>query len=228
MVVGLIAEDGIVVASDGRVRDRENKEITTDKQVKIFKLSSQCVLLPAGAVVNNIEVAMDVTAGLLASEGLVGVLEIAKKICSVFNYSKNSWTNDDPNLTFILAGYEGMTPRVFYVMRRNGQWDINVPKPNPSLGSAGQGYKGVQALLLDAYAGSNTHTVKDFDVLAAKAILHAGTSEPEAVGGSMTIWNIKSGEEIIKLNKREICVLRQKAKLDMRFKHMFGKLANYR
>src|SRR3989344_2064489 len=88
MVAGLLAKDGIVAISDGRVVD-DKKNIHTDVQNKVYDISPQCVAMPAGGVAPNMNYLMSVIKHYFTTTGKWGYSTVVREFISELNQASN-------------------------------------------------------------------------------------------------------------------------------------------
>lgn len=208
MVAGLITDEGIVCIGDGRSTDLKGAHLS-DKEVKLFRLSSHCVCMPANGLPQNIDTVMHTLQAIFKNHNFVYVDDIARKIidfCKISFQTDKYKPEDMP--TFTLVGYvrDGQ-PKLYDVRYHDNQWGIFEPSHPFML----NGYTRQDAIdiLLDGYEQSR-HSLQKASILALKAMRVAMENNPQHVGGQISLWQLLPAGSMFVLSNNEIVSLQSR------------------
>lgn len=180
LVIGIIAKDGIVLASDSRMTG----SITMNDTVrKVLKLDDHNALGVAGDGTLGIHFMETITDDLTFEKGIVNLVEqIRLKGKEKFDdYFEHQEPKDRPGLTFLIAGYTKSGEPRLYELSSN---DNFVPRPS-STGFDCTGVPYFAEYLLNRFYEKEIN-VKQAEVLAAFCIMET-SSQARGVGGDIKI-----------------------------------------
>jgi hypothetical protein len=210
-VEALVADDGIVVASDGNAYD-SNQEVIADNHIKQFELSPWCAVMAAGNINLGFPDMMAAMHEQVVESGNWHASLVAKFLRDQCNEASEmeggEWLKDD-SVMFNLAGYDYLEdgtfqPVLLALFRREGEWVLNEPVNERLMIGGAELDKWHQ--LLERKMQDVTPDLKNYNQLAATAIVNAERTDPKVVGGKITLWNIVPSTEnsIIKFTEDEI------------------------
>lgn len=209
LVVGIIAKDGVVIASDSRM----TSEITSNDNVdKILKLGEHSAVGISGDGTLGLHMLKVISEDFnYDAHGIVKLVEKFRekgkeKFEDYFSHQQDP--SRRPTLTFLIAGYEKNTNQAeIYELSSK---DNFVPRPAP-IGHACIGIPYIADYLLNRFYEKQI-TVKQAEVLAAFCIMETETQSHD-VGGDIKIASISSDKSFSTLSLREIEAIKEKNKI---------------
>lgn len=197
LVVGMIAKDGIILASDSRM----TSSITSNDRVKkIFSLNGTNALGVAGDGTLGIHFLEVISGKLKYGHGIVSLVEqlrdLGKK--KFEEYFSHLAPKDRPSLTFMIGGYtEKNEPRLYEL----NSTDNFVPRPS-STGFNCIGVPYFADYLLNRFYQSEI-SMKQAQILAAFCIKET-ESQSHGVGGDIKIASISNTKSYSEIPPHEI------------------------
>lgn len=210
LVAALIAKDGMVFISDGRVNSLDRKIIKND-QIKQFELSPLAVILPAGGASDNIEYIMSFLKRFFAAQNITNVNDVILRFVA---YCEDNVDTVPSELTpvFIVAGYNLLPagefePKIYYVSFKDGSWGVGAAVGTNTF--IAQGAKGdvVRDFLADKYSNDVDGTLHNRILLALQSIELAKRHSPESIGGQTSLWSLQPPNSIHKYSQKEVVEL---------------------
>lgn len=205
LIVGLIAKDGIVLASDSRMA---SSEITSNEHVqKIFKLNDHYAVGVSGDGTLGIHFLNLIQEELNFESGIVKLVEqirdLGKK--QFQDYYSETDPKDRPGLTFLVAGYASKNPKpIIYELSSN---DNFVPRPSPTgYGSIGIPY--ISDYLLSRFYQSEIDT-SQAEVLAAFCIMETST-QASGVNDNIKMVSFSNTKAYTELTPQQIENIKRK------------------
>ncbi len=201
LVLALIAEDGIVAMSDGRVFTN-GKALKPEKedQLKIFQLSPLCVALFAGGVAKGIEDIIEEYEAMFRNTGKVHVTDIALLMRNLGQVGRLRGSE------FIFAGYDmnmsGHHPKAIY-MSGSDYYD---DKSYVMAGKTEYAKK-----YLDDHLPERSKKMADLNELAMEAMCLT-ISKDNDIGGVISLRNLPFGEAIREFSVDEVETLKHRAR----------------
>lgn len=180
LVVGMIAKDGIVLASDSRM----TASITSNDTVKkIFKLNDKSALGIAGDGTLGIHFLEVISEKLIFEQGIINLVEQIRGLgkTQFEEYFSHLKPQDRPGLTLLIAGYTKNNEPRLYELNSN---DNFVPRPS-STGFNCIGVPYFADYLLNRFYQSEI-SMKQAQILAAFCIKET-ESQAHGVGGDIKI-----------------------------------------
>ena len=209
LVVGIIAKDGIVLASDSRM----TSEITSNDNVeKILKLGEHGAVGVCGDGTLGLHMLKVISEDFnYESMGIVKLVEKFRekgkeKFEDYFSHQQDPAKR--PLLTFLIAGYEKNTnqPEIYELSSK----DNFVPRPAPT-GHACIGIPYIADYLLNRFY-EKTITVKQAEILASFCIMET-ESQSHDVGGDIKVASISTSKNFSTLSTKEIDAIKEKNKV---------------
>lgn len=206
MVASLMAKDGMLFISDGRVNDLDHN-IISDEQVKLFELSPLTVILPAGGASDQIESLMKMFKNVFTTSGISNVNDVVVYFCKFW---QNEVTLDgDTWPAFIIAGYNMLPtgrhePKIYYMHNNQGEWELLETRGENTFFTMGSSKEPVNNFLVSEYGNENEALLNSRNKSALKALKIAENSSPKYVGGQTSLWNLKPRRPIKKFSSSEI------------------------
>jgi 20S proteasome alpha/beta subunit len=201
-VAGLIADDGIVCIGDGRVKDRTGN-LHTDREVKLFVLSSRCVLMPAGGVFKEIDSLMMIFKTTLVRIGRGNVSEIARIITEAY---RDTDDDESSNQSMVFAGYDHepdgtIMPVVCGV--HSLDWVLRLPTVGRTYIPGGVVAEAIEFLDRE-YQPMQHKTLLNVNKVALRAMRYVMARQGKSVNGDIALWNILPNKETKKFTQEEI------------------------
>lgn len=208
LVAAIIADDGITVIGDGRVKNVIS-EVETDKQIKLFELSSQCVMLPSGHFFDGAEMGVELMRTSLRDRNITSVNTITSLVVRSFKENMGYDTEDPYALLF--AGYDKTADGTYlpYIYTAEStDWVIKLaPKPYLADGHPRTAYQ-----VFDDQYQSIDKKLRNINRLALRAMNNTMQADND-IGGDIALWNIKPGNRVIKkFDKNGVDILLQDIK----------------
>jgi 20S proteasome alpha/beta subunit len=197
LVVGIIAKDGIVLASDSRM----TSGITSNDTIqKIFKLNERSAVGVSGDGTLGIHFLEVITDELTFEKGILNLVEqIRVKGKEKFNdYFEHLDPNDRPILKLLIAGYTKDNKPKLYELSSN---DNFVPRPS-STGFDCMGIPYFAEYLLNRFY-ENEITMKQAQILAAFCVQET-SSQAHGVGGDIKMASFSTSKTYSELTPTEI------------------------
>lgn len=202
LIVGLIAKDGIVLASDSRM----TSAITSnDKVKKIIKLNEKNALGISGDGTLGIHLLDVITENLVLEHGIV---ELVEKFCELAkkkfeDYFTHLKPQERSPLTFLIAGYTKNNEPRLYELKSD---DNFVPRPS-STGFNCIGVPYFADYLLNRFYESEI-SMKQAHVLAAFCIMET-ESQSHGVGGDIKIASFSTTKVYSELSPEEVAKIKE-------------------
>ena len=205
LVVGIIAKDGIVLASDSRM----SAQITSNDTVqKIVKLNDHNAVGVSGDGTLGIHFLELISGKLEFENGIVFLVEQIRELGKkqFEDYFSHIKPSERPGLTFLIAGYTKKNePRIYSI----SSTDNFVPRPS-STGFNCIGVPYFADYLLNRFYQNEINS-KQAEVLAAFCIMETA-SQAHGVGGALKIASFSSSNTFTELSLREIDDIQEKCK----------------
>lgn len=190
MVSALIATDGITCIGDGRVK-KENGDVETDEEVKLFELSPHVVALPDGGVIAGLPEIMAILKRTFEKLEGDNVTEIAQFVADFFKDGHRDSPHEEA-YGIIIAGYDDkMQPKLYRV--ESGDWRVATPIAPYDVG----GYTDVARKIYEEEFNQKSRLMK-MNRLALKALKETMVTYPDDVAGKVSLWNITPGKKGVK------------------------------
>lgn len=205
LVVGIIAKDGIVIATDSRM----TAQITSNDTVqKLIKLNDQNALGVSGDGTLGVHLVELISEKLNFTEGIVSLVEQVRKFSKEHfeDYFSHQKPDDRPALTFLIAGYSKAGLAKIYQLSST---DNFVPRPS-STGFNCIGVPYFADYLLNRFYQSEINT-KQAQVLAAFCVRETA-SQSHAVGGDIKIASFSQSKAYSELTAPEVASLEDQCK----------------
>jgi 20S proteasome alpha/beta subunit len=202
LVVGIIAKDGIVMASDSRMSAEIN---SNDTVKKIIKLNEKNALGVAGDGTLGIHLMEVISENITFEHGIVKMVEqIREEGKRKFDdYYSHLEPQKRPSLTLLIAGYTKTGDARLYVLN---SYDNFVPRPS-STGFNCIGVPYFADYLLNRFYQSEI-TMKQAQALAAFCILET-ESQAHGVGGNITITSFSTNSNYSELTPSEVAKIKE-------------------
>lgn len=201
LVVGIIAKDGIVLASDSRM----SSAITSnDKVQKILSLDKHSAVGVSGDGTLGVHFLETITEDLTFEKGIVKLVEdIRERGKAKFDdYYSHQRPEDRPILTFMIAGYTKTNePRLYELSSK----DNFIPRPS-STGFNCMGVPYFAEYLLNRLYESEIN-VKQAQEMAAFCIIETAT-QSHTVGGDIKIASFSVTKAYSELTPTEIAEIK--------------------
>jgi 20S proteasome alpha/beta subunit len=197
LVVGIIAKDGIVLASDSRM----TSGITSNDTIqKIFKLNERSAVGVSGDGTLGIHFLEVITDELTFEKGILNLVEqIRVKGKEKFDdYFGHQPPKDRPILRFLIAGYTKDNKPKLYELSSN---DNFVPRPS-STGFDCMGIPYFAEYLLNRFYESEIN-VKQAQILAAFCVQET-SSQAHGVGGEIKMASFSTSKSYAELTPTEL------------------------
>ena len=215
LVVGIIAKDGIVLASDSRM----TSEITSNDNVKkIIKLGEKNAIGISGDGTLGIHI-LEVISKELKIE--YGIVELVEKIRGLWkgkfeDYYSHLKPEKRPPVTILIAGYsDNNEPRIYQLSSR----DNFIPRPS-STGFNCIGVPYFADYLLNRFY-QNEISMKQAQVLAAFCIMET-ESQAHVVGGDIKIASFSTTQNYSELSTSNVqTIIKQCSTLHILNKNLF-------
>ncbi len=205
LVVGIIAKDGIVLASDSRM----SAEITSNDNVKkIIELNENNALGISGDGTLGIHLLKVIKEELGYEEGIVQLVEQIRRLGKIKyeDYFSHLAPDKRPPLTLMIAGYSKEGEPLIYELKSN---DNFVPRPS-STGFNCIGIPYFADYLLNRFYQSEI-SMRQAKVLAAFCILET-ESQAHTVGGDIKIASFSPTKNYTELSPNEMLEIKERCR----------------